>query len=74
MHFSASILWYLFCTISAEIQKMHVFGAIWNKFSLYLGKLSIKIKKDYAETTPYNGAIWDEFSEQHKHQSIKSHI
>ena len=31
----------------------------------------MKILKIDAETAPPNGAIWDEFSEQHYHQSIK---
>ena len=31
----------------------------------------IKIYKIAAETAYSNGAIWDEFSEQYKHQSIK---
>ena len=32
------------------------------------------IKKNDAETAPTKSAIWDEFREQHQHQSIKSTI
>ena len=30
-----------------------------------------QIKKKYAATATSNGAIWDEFSELHEHQSVK---
>jgi hypothetical protein len=30
------------------------------------------MKEICAETAPFDGAIWDEFSEQHQHQSKKS--
>ena len=29
------------------------------------------ILKNGSKTAPYNGAIWDEFSEQYQHQSTK---
>ena len=45
---------------SAVGQKIHFFGAIWCKF-----------RKMYAGTASSIDAIWDEFSEQHKYQSIK---
>ena len=32
------------------------------------------IFKNYAETTPFNDAIWVQFSEQQQHQSIKCTI
>ena len=32
------------------------------------------MKKNDAGTAHYKGAIWDEFSEQHQHQSIKKSI
>ena len=31
-------------------------------------KFNIIIKYIYARTAPSNGAIWDEFSDQHQHQ------
>ena len=34
-------------------------------------KFSIMMKKNDAGTAHYKGAIWDKFSEQHQHQSIK---
>ena len=42
------------------MQEIHIFGPI----------CSI-IKQSYAKTSPSKGAIWDEFSEQHQHQSIQ---
>ena len=33
--------------------------------------LASKLKKKYVKRAPSNGDIWDEFSEQHQHQSIK---
>ena len=33
-------------------------------------KFSIKNKEIHAETAPSKGAIWNEISEQHQHQSI----
>ena len=47
------------------LQKMHFFSAIWDKFLLYL----VSIKNIDAENAPSNCAIWNEFSEQHQHQS-----
>ena len=35
---------------------------IWLKFSIIINKIG-------AESTPSNGVIWDEFSEQYQHQS-----
>ena len=29
--------------------------------------------KNYAETIPCHGVIWDEFSEQHQHQIMNKH-
>ena len=37
-------------------------------------KFSITIKKMYAGTEPFKVGIWDESSEQHQHQSIKTGI
>ena len=40
------------------------FGALWDKFNFWC-KFCIKIKKNYGETAPSNGAILDYFNEQH---------
>ena len=50
---------------------MHYLEAIWDKFALNLVLISIKNFKIYAESAPSYVAIWDEFSGQHEHQSIK---
>ena len=42
---------------------MDFFGAIWDKFALNF--VVIQHQKIYAETAPFNCAIWGEFSEQH---------
>ena len=52
------------------VQKKHYFGAIWDKFALYLNKLSIIIFKNDAETAPFKDAIWNEFKEDHQSQII----
>ena len=36
-------------------------------------KFSIRIQEMSTGTAPWNGTIWDEFSEQHQHQK-KHHI
>ena len=56
-----ALLWTLICTNVLFGQKIH----IWIIFS------AIIIKKKIAETVLSNGAIWDEFSEQHHHESIQ---
>ena len=45
-------------------------GQIFIKSGAYL---ALKILKIGAKTSPSNGAIWDEFSEQRYHQIIKKH-
>ena len=57
MHFKAStfMIPYLH-QFSAVLHKIHFFGAVWLNYAFYLGL----IKKIYAETAPFNGAIWDE--------------
>ena len=51
---------------------MH-FLALFGKISVKFGaNLASKFKKLMPEPhAPFSGAIWDEFSEQHYHQSIK---
>ena len=44
-----------------------LFAAIWVKLELNL----VRFIKNYGKTAPSYCAIWDEFSEQHQHQSIK---
>ena len=41
-------------------------------FALFWCNLHQNLKTD-AITAPSNGAIWNKFSEQHEHQSIKKH-
>ena len=66
MHFSARnfLAPYLhqFFTV---VQNCIKFGAIWDKFALYLVLIYHQNLKIYAKTKPSNGAIWDEFSDQH---------
>ena len=52
----------------------HLYGTLFGTNLHYIcWKFRIKIKKIVALATPSNGAIWDELSEQHQHQSIKKH-
>ena len=46
------------------------FGLICIKF---VTNLAFKFQKFYAQTAPFNCAIWDKFSDQHWHQSTKKH-
>ena len=48
-------------------QKVHLYGDNRDTFALYLASYL----KNYAETLPSNGVIWNEFSEQRQHQSIR---
>ena len=61
----------LFESFVAVVQLMH--------FLCLLGQICVKFGAslesklfDSEETAPFNGAIWDEFREQHKHQSKKT--
>ena len=59
----------LFASIFFSSADFAFFGA---KFALYIMLINDQnFKTFYAETAPSNDAIWDEFSEQHKHESIK---
>ena len=60
MHFSTSNLVSYLPQFYAVVQKMH-----YSVLYVLSGVL-----KDYAGTATYT---WDEFSEQHQHQSIKMH-
>ena len=53
------------------VQILQFFGAIWGKNALNLVLIFYQNFLIYAETAAFNGAIWDEFSEQNLHQSIK---
>ena len=65
-------LWHLICINFLQWCRLCPFlGQIYFKFG---ANLSSKFWKMYVETAPSNGAIWDEFSEQHCHQCIKSTI
>ena len=46
---------------------MNFFGTIYYTFALKLMLIQHKIYNIDAETSPSNGAIWDEFSEQYQH-------
>ena len=50
---------------------MHLFNVIQDKYALNLVLFYHNFFLIYAETVPFNDAIWDEFNEQHQHQSIK---
>ena len=72
MHFSANtLLPPSLHQFFAVVKILHFFGAIGTNLHIILCYFSIKIID--AETALSNGAIWDEFSEQHQHQSIKKH-
>ena len=47
------------------VQILQSFGVIWDKFTLNLVLVYHQSLKNYAETAPFNGEIWDEFIEQH---------
>ena len=63
MHFSLSTFWVPYLRqFIVVVQKMLL-------FCFSMGQIYILIKM-YPGTTPLNGAIWDEFSEQYQYQSI----
>ena len=50
---------------------MHFFWCYLGQICIKFGvRLASKLKKKNAETAPSDGAIWDEFIEQHQHQNI----
>ena len=62
-HLSFYLLPYLHQLSTVEFK-----SAIWDKFTLYL--VQIKYHNEFVlklETTPFNGAIWVEYSELHLH-------
>ena len=66
------------CFVSVKLQSIISFLMFWiiskllSTIKIEIGaNLAIKLKKNYAETVTSNGAIWDEFSEQHLHKIIK---
>ena len=63
-------LWHLFCTNVLKWCRKCTLGAIRDKFAFWC-KLSILMLKNYAGTAPFKGNIWDEFSDQNQHESVK---
>ena len=67
MHFNASSL---FGAILANF--CILFGAILEIFCIiFSANLASQLTKKYDGTALSDGAIWDEFSEQYQHRSIK---
>ena len=55
-------------------KKIRYFGLIRTNLHYIQCKFSIIVLKIYDETAPSKRALWDEFSEQYQHQSIKKNI
>ena len=64
MHDSASTF------MAPILSQFHFFGSIWANLHSICCKFSIIISKNYAGNAPSKCALWDEFSEKHKLQSI----
>ena len=64
---------HLICIIFCNGADYALFGAMWDKNALNMVLIYRRFFLMDAETAPSNGAIWDDFNEQHKHQSIKKH-
>ena len=62
-------LWYLISTNFLHWHKNSLFGYYLEQICFILCKFIIMIKIFFAETAPSNGAIWDEFTDQHQHKS-----
>ena len=60
-----ALLWHLICTNFLVLFRTYLY--------YILCKFSIIIKRIDDGTAPSKYAIWDEFNEQHQHQSIKKH-
>ena len=61
LHYSYILVPYLH-----QFSAVEYISTIWDKFALYFKHHNEK----GARTAPSNDAIWNEFSEQHKHQKI----